>query len=187
MSVHSNENNISTSGDSESMNIISGRCLCGGVTWSIPSTNVQNTQILVCHCSYCRQQSGSLYIPWLALPRDAVFKSIKNHDSSSSSSLLTYYAVSEVAKRGFCKGCGSSMFMDYNEQHTIWASIGSFDSKSYIPSIIEERDSHIFVDSKGVIKEEDLNNKLPRLEGFGTYRPDPCSTSCFVDRHPLMG
>jgi len=99
-----------------------------------------------------------------------------NSSSSSDPSKLSWYRASEVAQRGFCNGCGSTLFMDYHgESHSIWVAMGTLDTDRSIPPLHAERDSHIFYNATTM---DHLNDKkwreLSSFEDFGTYRPDPC-------------
>ena len=120
-----------------------GECLCSGVKYEInvglarktqpeSSSDISNnkqhecqnnlnypsspSQILVCSCSMCRRASGASYLPFAAFPReDVVF--VKSES-------LKIFQSSDVVKRGFCEGCGAQVFMDYDEKHSLWLTLG---------------------------------------------------------------
>ena len=120
-----------------------GECLCSGVKYEIniglakkkepeSSSDISNnkqdecsnnlnypsssSQILVCSCSMCRRASGASYLPFAAFPREKV---VFIKDES-----LKIFQSSEVVKLGFCKGCGAQVFMDYDEKHSLWLTLG---------------------------------------------------------------
>lgn len=149
---------------------ISGRCLCGAVTWSVSAAEAASTgsQVLVCHCDYCRRQSGSWHIPWLAVPRTTALGQTLGENRAVSE-----YRASNVAKRGFCRHCGSSIYMDYGEKHTLWMAMGTLDDNNETPSLCAARDCHLYVKPENK-RQEDMIATLPHYPDFGSYRPDPC-------------
>ena len=245
---------MSSSSSSSQNNIISGRCLCGAVAWSISSstsaasaaaaeeaaaaatttttttaaassrpttpttTTTIGTQVLVCHCDYCRRQSGSWHIPWLAVPRAGFVFGTSNggqqeqrereqreqqqreqatSTTTTTTTCLTQhpavseYSASNIAKRGFCRHCGSTLYMDYMEEHTLWVAMGTLlmdnnddnndnENKNSVTAAIPvtlcaARDCHIYVNKRAKKQQEDIFAKvLPYYPDFGTYRPDPC-------------
>ena len=120
-----------------------GECLCSGVKYEVdashseenldnPSSDTSSdgqkedskslnypsspSQILVCSCSMCRRASGASNLPFAAFPRNKIF-------FLKDESLKTFQS-SDVVKRGFCEGCGAQVFMDYNEKHSLWLTLG---------------------------------------------------------------
>ena len=75
-----------------------GSCLCGAVVFEV-DTPLQ--PVVVCHCTQCRKWSGHV---WAAssVPLDRFH--LLHEDG------LQWYAASEQAERGFCAGCGASLF-----------------------------------------------------------------------------
>ena len=82
------------------MNPITGRCLCGQITFQFESFA---GGVAHCHCSMCRRFSGSAF---------ATFGTVDQSDFQwlSGKDLLKVYPSSEQAERGFCSHCGSSLF-----------------------------------------------------------------------------
>ena len=81
------------------MQSVKGRCLCGGVLFSISSPEICGH----CHCSYCRLANGAAFVTWV-VSRIATFEILTGRE------LVRWYASSEQSQRGFCERCGSSMF-----------------------------------------------------------------------------
>jgi len=75
-----------------------GGCLCGAVRYEITGTM---RRVVYCHCSQCRKTSGH-YVAATAVALDDL--------NIVADSGLTWYASSEIADRGFCHCCGSSLF-----------------------------------------------------------------------------
>ena len=89
-----------------------GGCLCGAVRYSVAGALAP---VWACHCSQCRKTSGHF----------VASTSARNADLSieSDGGLLTWYASSEAAERGFCARCGSSLF--WREKAGDHTSIGA--------------------------------------------------------------
>lgn len=80
---------------------VSGKCLCGKVTYSTAMGPVFSGN---CHCVDCKKSSGSGYAPTMFFPEPAV----------SITGTVKYYATpgrsGQLVHRGFCPECGSSLF-----------------------------------------------------------------------------
>jgi hypothetical protein len=74
------------------------------------------------------------------------------------------------------------MYMDYNEENTLWIPLGTMDNVDIDDIMDASRDSQIFLESKA--KFTDALNNLPHLTSFGTYRPDPCQPVPFEKLKP---
>lgn len=152
-----------------SLTTLSGRCLCGAISWVLPECRVG--QVLVCHCSECRRVSGSTSIPFAAVPRQSLLSQIQNAPS------LSKIALSNAATRNFCQRCSSMIYMEYkSDPNTVWLPIGTFDD--FDPQLIQiPRDSQIFCESKMTVT--DALYQLPLEENYGTYKIDVCSGAPF--------
>jgi hypothetical protein len=117
------------------MNTVSGSCLCGAVKFTASDPR----QVVACHCSQCRKQSGHF---WAA--SNAAQVDITGADN------LTWYAASTTAKRGFCKTCGAALFWQAHDDDNTAFSAGSLDAPHDLSLI-----KHIFVDDKGSYYELD--------------------------------
>lgn len=80
---------------------------------------------------------------------------------------LRWYAASEIAKRGFCQQCGSTLFWHENGAEEIAIAAGSIDGATRLKTV-----AHIFVEDKGDYY--DLDENLPHhAEGeAGVVFPD---------------
>jgi hypothetical protein len=110
-----------------------GRCLCGGVQYSVSGPL---RGVIACHCSQCRRSSGH-YVAATAAPSDRL--------TLTSAATLGWYASSAHAERGFCRRCGSSLFWRPTGNDRSWTSImaGTLDPPTHLT--IER---HIFVADK---------------------------------------
>ena len=156
--------------------------------------------MLVCHCRDCRAQSGSLQVPFAALARGQVLLPRDRLATFQATPLASRWHLATPTwppppghphlARLFCRTCGAFVGMDYREEgHTVWLALGSLDS---IPSswlqgsptsssttstgpsswLVAGRDCKTFLEQSAGWGGE--LEDLPHLEGFGTFRPDPC-------------
>lgn len=122
----------------------SGKCLCGGVSFTLA---LADTKAHVCHCHMCRKSgSGG---PTISVDCENV--KINGEDN------LSWYRSSKSAERGFCKKCGSSLFFRLIDGSSYMnVSTGVLDDESGITI----RD-HIYVDCKPSYY--DFADKCPRF------------------------
>ena len=74
-----------------------GSCLCGAVTYTVTGPM---RDVVICHCVQCRKTSGH-YVA--ATQADAA-------DIEITGEGLRWFKSSDIAERGFCGICGSSLF-----------------------------------------------------------------------------
>ena len=111
------------------MNTITGRCLCGGVTFEAQAEALETH---ACHCSECRRWSGA---PAMGIGVASV--------NFSGEQNIARYESSKWALRGFCKTCGSNLFFQRKgfDFYVLW--VGALDDPSAIKFTGE-----IFIDEK---------------------------------------
>jgi hypothetical protein len=122
-----------------------GGCLCGNVRYEVrgPLRDIVN-----CHCSMCQRLHGN-FGPHAKALKDSI--TITRDDG------LAWYKSSEIAQRGFCRDCGSSLFWEPFELDATGIIAGSLDQPTNLKTI-----GHIFVGEKPDFYEIDDN--LPRFE-----------------------
>lgn len=123
----------------------SGSCLCGAVRFR---TRGPLRGVVYCHCSQCRKQTGHFV---------AATSSKDAEIDIEGADVLTWYGASDVAKRGFCRNCGSVLFWKHSERDTISIMAGSFDKPTGLSA-----ESHIFVGDKGDYYA--IDDGLPQFE-----------------------
>ncbi|GAA0634273.1 GFA family protein [Brevundimonas lenta] len=108
---------------------LSGRCLCGAVTF----TAVPEHGMHACHCESCRRWSGGVYL------------SVDCGDSLevADPAAVGTYDSSEWADRQFCRTCGSTLFWRLKAGGITAVSVQAFDD----PGAFAFKDE-IFIDSK---------------------------------------
>ncbi len=128
--------------------MISGSCLCGGVTFEL--SGVLRPSV-ACHCGQCRKTSGHY---WSATQVGAdQFKLTRD-------ATLTWYASSPNAERGFCNTCGASMFWKHSaDKGAISIATGTLDGPTGLST-----DKHIYVADKGDYY--DIADGLPQIDKY---------------------
>ena len=97
---------------------LTGGCLCGAVTFSVKG---RMREVVACHCSQCRKQTGNFFATTNAAEADVTF---------TKTSGLKWFRSSDVAERGFCHECGSILFWRRFDSETISITAGSLDGKT---------------------------------------------------------
>ncbi|WP_275782930.1 GFA family protein [Pararhizobium gei] len=92
-----------------------GSCNCGAVRFS---TRGVLREVVACHCSQCRRQTGLYYAATNVLDRDLEVTGAGN---------VTWYRSSPEAQRGFCRTCGSALFWKMDGQDYTSIMAGVFD------------------------------------------------------------
>ena len=130
-----------------------GGCHCGAVEYEIagPLRGVVN-----CHCGQCTRLNGHYGAHSKARKRDLAI----TRDAG-----LAWYPITDVARRGFCRLCGTPLFWDHVEQDGIGIVAGSLNPPTGLQTI-----GHIFVDDKADFYE--ICDAAPRFAGSSQGRLD---------------
>jgi hypothetical protein len=110
---------------------ITGRCLCGGVTYSAEAEPVIQA---ACHCSDCQRQSGSPFSVIVGVPREAL--------TVEGATLGSFTTIGEdhggETKRSFCTACGSPLFsIAAVAPELAFIKAGSLDNASWVQPSVE--------------------------------------------------
>lgn len=126
---------------------VSGSCACGAVTFVLTPPL---RPVIACHCETCRKTSGHF---WAAtgVPLDRL--------TMTNDAGLTWFSATDVARRGFCNQCGSSLFYEPNGQSRIAVAAGALNGATELAL-----ESHVFVAEQGDYY--DLGPDLPCHAGF---------------------
>jgi hypothetical protein len=131
-----------------------GQCLCGKVSIQI---NGDISDIIHCHCSLCRKNSGTAY---------ATNGFINSADLNiiSGTKNLTTFTYKPGRNRHFCTTCGSPVYSSNAQDPDRYRlRLGILES-----DISERPESHNFITSKA--NWEDLDADLPQYETFEPSR-----------------
>lgn len=124
-----------------------GSCECRAVTFSVKGP-LRN--IVACHCNQCRKSSGH-YSSFIRVDPANL------HITDTGD--LTWFQSTEIARKAFCKTCGSSLFWVLEGRTTWSVHSGAFDGD--LPISLSK---HIFTSEKGSYY--DIKDGLPQAEYF---------------------
>jgi hypothetical protein len=110
---------------------ITGRCLCGAVTYSADADPVVQA---VCHCTDCQRQTGGPFSVIVGVPRAAFH--------CDGITLASYSTTGEdhggETQRNFCAACGSPVFsLAAVAPELIFIKAGSLDDASWVKPAVE--------------------------------------------------
>jgi hypothetical protein len=123
-----------------------GGCLCGAVRYEVKG---KLRDVVNCHCSMCQRLHGGFGLH---------SKARKDNITITSDEGLAWFKTSDVARRGFCRECGSGLFWEPYELDATGIMAGSLDSPTNLKTI-----GHIFVAEKADFYE--ISDDLPQFEG----------------------
>jgi hypothetical protein len=110
---------------------ITGRCLCGGVTYSADAEPVVQA---VCHCTDCQRQTGNPFSVIIGVPR-AAFNVV---GSTLASCATTGEDHGGETQRNFCSACGSPVFSIAAAAPALaFIKAGSLDDASWLEPAVE--------------------------------------------------
>ncbi|MEL6288094.1 MAG: GFA family protein [Pseudomonadota bacterium] len=98
---------------------ITGQCLCGSVRFTLTPPL---RDVIVCHCTQCAQWTGHAVA---ATQVDTAGLTIDDPNAE-----LRWYRSSDVAERGFCQRCGSSLFWRRDGTERVSVMAGAIDDPS---------------------------------------------------------
>lgn len=110
---------------------VSGRCLCGAVSFA---ATLKDGGMGVCHCGQCRRWTSGVFMYLSILPETL---EITGRDS------LAGYRSSNIAERGFCRTCGTSLFWRLHDGSQIDVSAQALEDPSRFPF-----ETEVFFDDK---------------------------------------
>lgn len=129
------------------MENLSGRCMCGAVTWTYPGRTTRN---LVCHCTDCQRATSSPVTAFLGLKSEQL----------RWNGNIEHYESSAGTFRGFCPACGTRLYFRSirwpDETHVHAATLAN--PADYRP------DAQVLVRSRAAWL--DLLPALPAHQGF---------------------
>ncbi len=118
------------------MTNVTGRCLCGAVTYKFSG---EGYGIISCHCKDCQRLHG-IYNPMFIVDKDTfAFTEDKG---------MAWYDSSAENERGFCSICGSALFMRQKNGPKILISAGNLDKTEHlknVKNIFTEEAGHYYV------------------------------------------
>ncbi|VXC96254.1 MULTISPECIES: GFA family protein [unclassified Bosea (in: a-proteobacteria)] len=127
---------------------LSGRCLCGAVSYSVTDAF---DYAMNCHCSQCRRTTGAAFKPFAGIVR-------RELDVTQGTDALLRYGSDETHDV-HCRRCGSLLYSVVREGAFVHVTLGTLtDAPSIRPA------AHIFVGSKAPWFE--ITDALPQYVEF---------------------
>ena len=123
-----------------------GSCECGAVTFTAKGPL---RPIIACHCTQCRKTTGHY---WAATQVPTEDLKITKDEG------LKWFRSSDWARRGFCTGCGSSLFWEMDNEGATSIGAGTLDNLPHDAAI----EKHICMADKGAYY--DVTDGVPQLE-----------------------
>jgi hypothetical protein len=120
-----------------------GGCLCGAIRYELRGTL---RPVINCHCKMCQRAHGH-FAAYTSLAAEGL--------TLAGAEALAWYRSSDLAERGFCRRCGSSLFWRPLAGGTVSVAAGSLDEPTGLATA-----GHIFVDEQGSYYE--LTDALPK-------------------------
>jgi hypothetical protein len=141
---------LNTSCTAGASRMLSGKCLCGAVHYSVPDEFIYAAN---CHCSHCRRATGSAFKPFAGIERSKL-------GITQGQGGLMIYGDDENAHDAHCKRCGSLLYSVVRAGAYVHVAMGTLvDDPTIRPS------EHIFVGSKAPWFA--ICDPLPQHEEFG--------------------
>lgn len=101
-----------------------GGCLCGGVRYVVRGAL---RDVVVCHCSRCRRTHGHVGAYAACAASDLVL---------TQDGTLRWYEADQRA-RGFCGGCGGSLFWRVTGRETVAIAAGTLDPPTGLRTVAQ--------------------------------------------------
>ena len=104
--------------EQEAQTAKSGGCLCGAVRFRVAGPM---RPVVLCHCGQCRRTHGHIA---------AYSSALRQHVTLIEDRGLKWFQSSEIARRGFCRDCGASLFWEPKGEGRLAIAAGSLDLPS---------------------------------------------------------
>ena len=122
-----------------------GGCLCGNVRYEVRGAL---RGVINCHCTMCQKLHGCY---------GAHTKALKANIKVTNNQGLAWYKTSDIAQRGYCRDCGSSLFWAPFDYDATGILAGSLDNPTNVATI-----GHIFTGEKSDFYQ--IDDDLPKFE-----------------------
>jgi hypothetical protein len=96
------------------MEEVTGGCACGRVRYQV---SIENDDAYLCHCRMCQRATGGVSIAFKGVKRDNVRW---EHEPD-------WYESSPIARRPYCRNCGTSLGFAFPDGENMDLTVGSFD------------------------------------------------------------
>ena len=101
---------------------VCGGCQCGAVRYALHEAP---SKTHFCHCRMCQRAMGNAFALFTGVPKTALYW---------TQGTPAYFASSSLARRGFCRDCGTPLSFDYHHSDFAYVSLGSLDQPAaFVP------------------------------------------------------
>ena len=104
---------------------LTGGCQCGAVRYRADSAPVN---VHVCHCRMCQKAVGGPF---------AVICPVLTGDFHVTRGTISYFHSSDIARRGFCRDCGTPLTFEYPNYPDLGVLVGTFDHPERVPPVVQ--------------------------------------------------
>ena len=109
---------------------LTGGCLCGAVRYRVSGPL---RDVVVCHCGQCRRTHG--HVAAYTNAGDADLEIVEDRG-------LAWYRSSGHARRGFCTGCGASLFFKPDGGTSTGITAGTLDAPTGLKTVAHIYTAH---------------------------------------------
>jgi hypothetical protein len=132
--------------------MMTGGCQCGAVRLAFDG---EPENVHVCHCRMCQKAVGGPF---------AVLVPVQKSGFRVTRGEVAWFESSAVARRGFCRDCGTPLIFDYPHAPDIGITAGCLDRPDLVPPVVQY----------GIESRVPWCGHLPDLPGDEpTYAEDP--------------
>ncbi len=104
--------------------VATGGCQCGKVRYAL---YVAPENSHVCHCRMCQRATGGVFAALAGAPKEKFVWTAGEPG---------FYASSNLAKRGYCRDCGTPLSFSYDlPEARFYVTIGSLDDPEAVPIV----------------------------------------------------
>jgi hypothetical protein len=107
------------------VSVLTGGCQCGAVRYA---TDMMPEGVHVCHCRMCQKAVGG--------PFAVICPVLKTHFRATRGE-MAYFHSSDIARRGYCRDCGTPMTFEYPDYPDLGVLVGTLDEPSRVPPVIQ--------------------------------------------------
>ena len=100
------------------MTEMTGGCACGRIRFA---ADIASDDAYLCHCRMCQRATGSVSIAFTNVPKASVRW---KHEPD-------WYVSSPIARRPYCRECGTSLGFEYPDHHKMDLTVASLDDPSH--------------------------------------------------------
>ena len=131
------------------MSRMTGGCACGRVRYT---ASVADDDAYLCHCRMCQRATGGVSI---------AFKNLKKSDVTWLAE-PDWYNSSPIARRPYCRDCGTPLGFEYPDSPNMDLTIGSFDEPGRFKPTMHfgiESAHRAWLDTKGLPEHRVADNQ----------------------------